>query len=177
MDNILTQWVEDIKYRENEEPSRLDLVFTKEPEILENLVYKSPLRKSDHVLNESNLKGEPEEARREDYIEGRYNYSKANFAELKRHFEQEGLTTFYRAEKTEDTWRILLEKYNERIRKHVPKKRMNKSGNNEWFNRRCELAKMEREKVWNGWRRNKRHNLWMMYVNKRNEYVKIRIEE
>ena len=39
MDNILTQWVEeDTTYRGNEEPSRLDLVFTKEPEILENSV-------------------------------------------------------------------------------------------------------------------------------------------
>ena len=36
---------------------------------------------------------------------------------------------------------------------------------------------IEREKAWNRWRRNRRYNLWMNYVNKRNEYVKIRRDE
>ena len=42
-------------------------MFTKKPEILENLVYKSSLGKSYHVLIEFKLKGGAEEARREDY--------------------------------------------------------------------------------------------------------------
>ena len=36
---------------------------------------------------------------------------------------------------------------------------MNKPGNKEWFNRGCELTRMEREKAWNRWKRNIRHNL------------------
>ena len=52
----LTQWVtENIRFRANEEPSRLDLVFTKEPEIIEEVIYRSPIRKSDYVLFEMEL--------------------------------------------------------------------------------------------------------------------------
>ena len=87
-------------------------MFIKEPERLENIVYKSPLGKSDHVLIEFKLKGGPEEARRKDYKEGRYKYSKKKFTELRRHFKQADWTTFHKTEKTKDKWRILLEKYN-----------------------------------------------------------------
>ena len=63
--NILTQSMEkDTSYRGDEEPSQLDLVFTKKTEILKNLVHKSPIGKSDYVLIELKLMGRPEGARR-----------------------------------------------------------------------------------------------------------------
>lgn len=44
--NTLAHWVrENTRYRENEEPPRLDLVFTKEPEIVDNMEYKRPAGK------------------------------------------------------------------------------------------------------------------------------------
>ena len=55
---------EDTSYRGDEEPSQLDLVFTKKTEILKNLVHKSPIGKSDYVLIELKLMGRPEGARR-----------------------------------------------------------------------------------------------------------------
>ena len=46
MDNVLTQWVtENTRFGANEEPLRLDLVFTKEPEIIKKVIYRSPIRK------------------------------------------------------------------------------------------------------------------------------------
>ena len=46
MDNILTQWVkESTRFQGKEEPARLDLVFTKEPEFVEDMTYQSPLGK------------------------------------------------------------------------------------------------------------------------------------
>ncbi len=53
MDNVLTQWVkENTRFETNEGPSRLDLLFTKEPEIIEDLNYWTPTGKSDHILLE-----------------------------------------------------------------------------------------------------------------------------
>ncbi|MPC70114.1 hypothetical protein E2C01_064353 [Portunus trituberculatus] len=51
-----------------------------------------------------------------------------------------------------------MEKYIEGIMKHVPMKKIDQTRHKVWFNRRCELARMERGKVWNRWRRNRRQN-------------------
>ncbi|MPC42967.1 hypothetical protein E2C01_036602 [Portunus trituberculatus] len=51
-----------------------------------------------------------------------------------------------------------MEKYNEGIMKHVPFKKIDKPRHKKLFDRRCELARMEREKAWNRWRRNRRPN-------------------
>lgn len=51
MNNIMTQWVEEnTRYRGGEEPSRLDLVLSKETDIIEDMNYSCPLGKSDHVM-------------------------------------------------------------------------------------------------------------------------------
>ncbi|MPC51695.1 hypothetical protein E2C01_045547 [Portunus trituberculatus] len=42
-----------------------------------------------------------------------------------------------------------MDKYNEGILKHEPIKKIDKPRHKESFNRRCELARMEREKAWN----------------------------
>ena len=49
-----------------------------------------------------------------------------------------------------------------------------KKGHKEWFNRRCEMSRVEKEKAWNRWRRNRSHNNWVNYINMRNKYVTIR---
>ncbi|MPC32184.1 hypothetical protein E2C01_025490 [Portunus trituberculatus] len=51
-----------------------------------------------------------------------------------------------------------MEKNNEGIMKHVPIKKTDKPRHKGLFNRKCELARMEREKAWNRWRRNRRPN-------------------
>ncbi len=57
VENLMTQWVDcDTRFSEIDKPSRLDLVFTKDVEIIETIHYDSPLGKSDHVLMEFNLK-------------------------------------------------------------------------------------------------------------------------
>ena len=110
MDNILPQWVtENTRFRGNEEPSRLDLVFTKEPEIIENVTYKSPIGKSDHVLIEMELKVRLDEIKRKDYTNSRFNFGKTNFKELQGYFEHVDWTDFYMSDKVEDKWKIFME--------------------------------------------------------------------
>ena len=57
MDYTMTQWIQECtRYRSGEEPSRLDLVFMKEPELMRNIEYMTPTGKSDHVLIELELR-------------------------------------------------------------------------------------------------------------------------
>ena len=82
MNNIMTQWTkENTKFRSNQEPSRLDLLLTKELEVIRKVNYHCPLVKSVFKVNDS-LK----EGRREEYKIRRYNYGKANFEGLRSFF-------------------------------------------------------------------------------------------
>ena len=95
-------------------------MFTKEPEIIENVTYKSPIGKSDHVLIEMELKVRLDEIKRKDYMKSRFNFGKTNFTELQGYFEHVDWTDFYMSDKVEDKWKIFMEKYNEGIKKYVP---------------------------------------------------------
>ena len=57
MEHTMTQWIQEkTRFRNNEDPSRLYLVFTKEPNIVNEIKYKTPIGKSDHILIEVELK-------------------------------------------------------------------------------------------------------------------------
>ena len=87
MENTMTQWItEATRYRGEDEPSRLDLVFSKEPEVIETVRYKTPLGKSDHILLEYEVITDKMEEKREEHKIGRLNYWKTNFDELKKIF-------------------------------------------------------------------------------------------
>ena len=53
METSMTQWVEEkTRYRGEDEPSQLDLIFTKEAELIENVKCGCPIGMSDHVMIE-----------------------------------------------------------------------------------------------------------------------------
>ncbi|MPC90003.1 hypothetical protein E2C01_084969 [Portunus trituberculatus] len=59
MVNTMDQWVEEsTRYRGEEEPSLLDLVFRKKPESPLIIQYLSPMGKSDHVTLEMQMQEE-----------------------------------------------------------------------------------------------------------------------
>ncbi len=60
----MTQWIgENTRFGGNEEASRLDLVFTKEMDIIDGIIYQCPLGKSDHLLIEFSIGSGPIENR------------------------------------------------------------------------------------------------------------------
>ena len=79
MENVMTQWIQDnTRFKGEEVPSRLDLVFTKEPDIIEDLKLNSPTEKSDHALVEFKLCRSSPEIRNEDHKAGMFDYRKGN---------------------------------------------------------------------------------------------------
>ncbi len=47
----MTQWIPDhMRFSGQDEPSRLDLVFTKEVNVIENIEHYLPIGKSDHIV-------------------------------------------------------------------------------------------------------------------------------
>ncbi len=57
MEYSVTQWVEEnMRFRGEDGPSRLDLIFMKESKVVKDIDYKCPIGKSDHVVVECILR-------------------------------------------------------------------------------------------------------------------------
>ena len=82
MNNTAIQWVTNYtKYRGEDKPSRLDLLFTKEINLKNYINYECPFR-SDHVVLEIEITGDIEDKQEESYKKKK-NYAKANFTPMK----------------------------------------------------------------------------------------------
>lgn len=97
VDNILTQWIKgDTRFGKDGETSRLDLLFSKEPEEIENVHTRCPLAKSDHATIEFNINEEIENQRNEEHYAGRLNYWKPDFDNMN-FFQEERWDMFHKA--------------------------------------------------------------------------------
>ena len=84
MENGMIQWIKEAtRFRGEDTPARLDLLFSKEPDVIGEINYKCPIGKSDHVVIEFNILEGRAEPRDESYKKGRLNYAKANFGGFK----------------------------------------------------------------------------------------------
>ena len=105
MNNIMIQWIkENTRFRGNEEPSRLDLLLTKELEVIRKVNYQCPLGKSDHVLIEFKVNDSIKEGRREEHKNGRYNYGKADFAGLRTFFAETDWNSYHATRSIQKKW-------------------------------------------------------------------------
>ncbi|MPC67008.1 hypothetical protein E2C01_061168 [Portunus trituberculatus] len=87
MVNAMDQWVEkSTRYRGEEEPTLLDLVFTKKPEPPPIIQYLSPMGRSDNVTLEMQIKEEDGISYRDDYKGMRLNHARADFKKLRVYF-------------------------------------------------------------------------------------------
>ena len=75
MENVMTQWIkESTRFRREEEPLRLDLIFTKEQDVVEDIICKSPNVMSDRVITELQLSRREQEDRKEEHRAERNDY-------------------------------------------------------------------------------------------------------
>ena len=139
--NTMDQWVDEItRCRGEEEPSLIDLVFTKKPESKPRMMYLSPMGKSDHVVIEIILQEEEITYRNEEYRNGRLNHAKANFTELKRFYGDIEWKKLLEGKQVQAKYIEFLNKYNEGVLKYVPQCKERK-GKVSWYNARRSNAK------------------------------------
>ena len=175
--NTMDQWVDEVtRCRGEEEPSLIDLVFTKKPESRPVITYLNPMGKSDHVVIEITIQEEEIIYRNEDYRNGRLNHAKANFTELKRFYGDIEWKKLLEGKQVQIKYTEFLNKYNEGVLKYVPKYQVRKSKFS-WYNARCSKAKKDKDTAWRKMRKNWNVNTREEYKRARNEYVRIRREE
>ena len=142
MNNMMMQWVtEKTRYRGEDEPSRLDLVFTKGTDLAKEIIYKCPIGKSSHVILEIVTRGDNAREKDESHKRRRRNYAKANFNELKEYFEKTDWKVLQELEDVQQKYDAFLEIYEQGVKKHVPLYTVKEKGKKEWFNVMCYKAK------------------------------------
>ena len=177
MVNTLDQWVEECtRYRGEEEPAMLDLVFTKRPEPRPTIKYLGPMGKSDHILLEVEMQEEEVLRYKEDYKSGRLNYAKAKFDELRIFYDKIDWRKIMEGKKVQEKYDIFLEKYNEGVQKYVPLFNV-KRRKYSWYNARCQEAKRAKDRAWKKLIKQRNGYNSEKYKEARNEYIRIRREE
>ena len=178
MDNLMTQWVtEKTRYRGDDEPSRLDLVFSKEVDVIKDISYISPLGKSDHVLIEMEIENTGSYERIEMHRKMKVNYGKADVGNLRKYFEDTDWNELLSADNIQDKYDIFKKIYDEGITRYVPKYKEQRQGRKEWFNVKCEAARKMKEKAWNKMRKRNTQRNREEFKKARNAYVLVRREE
>ena len=177
MENMMEQRVkENTRYRGEDEPARLDLVLTREVSIEDEIQYKCPLGKSDHVVLQMELE-EREEIKDELYKTNRLNYRKADIKSLKEYFRNMNWEDLMRAKEVQEKYDIFMKIYKTGAKNFVPKYKQKEEEKQDWFNARCFMAKEKRDTAWRSWKRNKNIRNRENFRSARNEYVKVRKEE
>ena len=101
MEHAMTQWIQqETRFESDEQLSRLDLVFMKEPNIVSEIKYKPPINKSDHILLEIELAESMDTERNKEHREGRLMYNKTDFVGLREFFRETNWDEFFKEETT-----------------------------------------------------------------------------
>ena len=118
----MDQWVkETTRYRGEDEPSQLDLLFTKKTEDEPSIDYLCPVGKSDHVLMEINIYEEEIHRCNEDYKKEIRNYAKTNFTGLKVFYKEIEWRKLLEGKGVQEKYKVFLSKYKEGIERYVLK--------------------------------------------------------
>ncbi|MPC14940.1 hypothetical protein E2C01_007720 [Portunus trituberculatus] len=99
-------------FRENDTPSRLDLIFAKDHINIEEMKYKTPIGKSDHVLVYLQTTENCPSTRKETYKNKCLDYSRTNFKQLTKYFVDVDWNTALQARDIEEKWNTFLDMYN-----------------------------------------------------------------
>lgn len=177
-DNLLIQNVkENTRRRGEDEESRLDLAFTREEDMIQDIRYQPPLGKSDHVVINMKLLLGYQKMTGEEHKEERYDYGKANFDTIRTSFRNTDWTEMYASDSINGKYSIFKKIYEDIISNNVPKKGKIAKRIKEWFNERCRRAKERRDTAWEIARKRKNEQTWNRYKKLRNKYIKIRRQE
>lgn len=166
-DSFLHQHVEsETRFRQGQTPSRLDLLFTNESSMINDLEYLPPLGASDHVClffqflcyTEKRLSKET-----------RYNFHKGDYDLLRSYL---GSVDWHSNQNRDvvDQWNFLCDKVAEGVERSVPKfSPVNKSKKNPWMNRDSVNAVKEKRKAWKRYSHCKSKQNFQTYAEKRNK--------
>ena len=164
--------------RGDDNPSRLDLVFTKKEEEMGNIEIESPLGRGDHVVVVCDvwlrygMEGESQKTAIE-----KFNFKKADVEKMRKYFRERKWFEGIGRSNLEAMLEEVMRTYGEAVERMVPRLKPRKKDKKVWFNERCRKAKEERDREWRKMRRRRNERTRANYQRARNTYTEVRREE
>ena len=175
-DFFLTQHIlQNTRIRGIDQPSTLDLVFTREENALENLEYKPPFGKSDHVVLCWDFIVAYDII---DHQESKcqFNFKKGDYEGLKGYFEDINWEEQLQGNNISEQYSKFCEIYHKGVKMFIPLKNRGIGRNTHWLDGRCLAARQKRDLLWNRLRRHHGEQAYKRYKRARNEYTQVRRE-
>ena len=148
LDNFLTQHINEVtRYRLGQVPSILDLIFSKDENLVTNVEIGPPLGKSDHVsiLFELNISTETGNLQ----MNKRYRYNAGNYQEMRDYIaEIQWEVLLIKQNTLEDNWTTFKTIIEEAVEKFVPKKQEFKNKKPLWINKEVEKILKKKHSAW-----------------------------
>ena len=134
---------------DEDNPSRLDLVFTRDSHDIMDLELLPPLGKSHHAVITCDLVLDTDNVEVNSGQQFRYNFHKANYVEMKNELAQFDWIELFRDKEVDEMYRILVRILCDLIDKYVPKIACNVGKRKvKWMTREVLNQISEKEKAW-----------------------------
>ena len=130
----------------------LDLVITRDDEIVESVTMEGRLGKSDHEMILTTLKSEASNDTRSVFLR---DYSKANYRQMKSKMISVNWSKEMEARNVEECWSFFKGFLDSIVDEFVPLKRKKGKRAPPWMNGEIKLAIKEKKKAWDDWKRRK----------------------
>ena len=167
-DAFLIQYImEPTRYRVNQVPHLLDLIFLNEDEMVNNYDVKDPLRKSDHCLItftyqcQTQVKGQSGES---------FLYEKGNYQTLRGMLQDDWETKFVNLD-AEESWELLISRLKQTEHECIPKKKSGQPRKYKplWMNAKTLDKVRKKHRVWKKYLRTKEWKDYIDYTKARNQ--------
>lgn len=155
-DNFWTQNVCDWTHlRETDNPSRLDLIFTKTSCEVGDIKYLAPLGRSKHAVLCFTLAADSKPKEHEEDT-WRLNYHKADKEKMRDLFSQMDWKHMFRDKAASEKWESFREEYNRIVKMCVPTYRRRQGFiKAKWINRRVQMLIKKKQEAWRKYRARK----------------------
>ena len=152
------------RFRNDQQPSLLDLVISNEENLVDNLVVGAPIGKSDHatIFFEICCQYTGEVAHEE-----RYNLHKGEYDALRSFLSNQTLTDEYIS--CEDNWQLLKNIIDEGMNRFIPKRTKKDSKKTPWLNRDALDAIENKQRMWKKYQNCRSPASYQRYTRSRNK--------
>ena len=177
LDNLLVQHVNfNMRHRVNNNPSRLDLIFTNEDEMIENITSEAPIGLSDHVgisfelVLSTNIIRQRHEA-------NTLNFGKSDYEQMNAVFKAINWTDIFKNKAVESMWQSFKSLYNKVITRFTPLFDPTKKTKPPWRTSRVNRECTKKKVLWNKYKATGRYIDHLKYNTQNNKAVKVLREE
>ncbi|XP_072014972.1 uncharacterized protein [Amphiura filiformis] len=173
-DLYLVQHVEiPTRYREGQKPSTLDLIFTNEEFMVENLEDMAPLGKSDHVGLSWTYVCNAEISTRDELPGDKLNYNKGDYESIKHDLKSTKWEEEMKDLDSEEAWLLFKSVYNQTVKNHIPQKKTKKRYKPPWLSSKVKKSVKKKYNLYKRYRKSKQYKDYEEYKKQNNVTRKI----